>query len=346
LIIIVTALISLGGTTFGMAEETLAFYPLAVPVFLTAGYDAMVPVAVIFIGTCVGTMASTINPFAIIIASNAAGISWTSGLPGRVIMWLLATGISIVFILRYARKVQLDPKRSLAAGRDHLPAAQPDAVKAKHDLTPKMQLLLVLFGLTFAVMIFGVSRLDWWFPEMTTLFFAAALLVGIIDRSGEKVFAQTFIAGAQNLLGVGLLIGIARGATLILDNGEISGTILHYLSDRVEHVPGVTFIVALFFVYVVLSIFIQSSSGMAVLTMPIMSALAGVAGVSREEIVNAYCYGMGLMGFIAPTGLVLPSLAMLNIRFDKWLRLIWPLLGLLAVLSLISLATEVLLQRL
>src|SRR4029450_2654399 len=105
LIIIVTILISLGGTTFGMAEETLAFYPLLVPVFIAAGYDAMVAVAVIFIGTSVGTMASTVNPFAIIIASNAAGISWTSGLPGRSIMWTLGTGVSIAYILRYAGKV-------------------------------------------------------------------------------------------------------------------------------------------------------------------------------------------------------------------------------------------------
>jgi uncharacterized ion transporter superfamily protein YfcC len=142
-----------------------------------------------------------------------------------------------------------------------------------------------------------------------------------------------------------LIIGIARGATLILDKGEISGTILHYLSDRVEHVPGMAFIVALFFVYVVLSIFIQSSSGMAVLTMPIMSALAGAAGVSREEIVNAYCYGIGLMGFIAPTGLVLPSLAMVNVRFDRWVRFIWPLMALLAVLSIVFLVIGVLVRR-
>ena len=118
-----------------------------------------------------------------------------------------------------------------------------------------------------------------------------------------------------------------------------------FLSGRVEHVPSAAFIVALFFVYNVLSIFIQSSSGMAVLTMPIMSALAGVAGVSRGEIVNAYCYGMGLMGFIAPTGLVLPSLAMVNVRFDKWVRFIWPLMALLAALSVLFLALEVLLQR-
>ena len=345
LIVIVTTLISLGGTTFGMAEETLAFYPLLVPVFLAAGYDVMVSVAVIFIGTCVGTMASTVNPFAIIIASNAAGISWTSGLPGRVIMWTLATGVSVAYILRYAKRVQLDPTRSLTTGHSHLPAAEPDTIKSQRKLTPKLRLLLAVFALTFAVMIFGVSRLDWWFPEMTTLFFAAALAIGIIDRPGEKVFTETFIAGAQNLLGVGLIIGIARGATLILDKGEISGTILHYLSGRVEHVPGVAFIVGLFFVYTVLSIFIQSSSGMAVLTMPIMSALAGVAGVSREEIVNAYCYGTGVMSFIAPTGLVLPSLAMVNVRFDKWVRFTWPLMALLAALSVLVLALGVLLQR-
>ena len=345
LIIIVTTLISLGGTTFGMAEETLAFYPLLVPVFIAAGYDAMAAVAVIFIGTSVGTMASTVNPFAIIIASNAAGISWTSGLPGRSIMWTLATGVSIAYILRYARKVRLDPKQSLALGHRHAPAEEPDALKSKHELTQKMWLLLGVFALTFAVMIFGVSRLDWWFPEMTTLFFAAALVIGVIDWRGEKVFTETFIAGAQNLLCVGLLIGIARGATLILDKGEISGTILHYLSGRVEHVPGAAFIIALFFVYNVLSIFIQSSSGMAVLTMPIMSALAGVSGVSREEIVNAYCYGQGLMAFIAPTGLILPSLAMVNVRFDRWLRFIWPLLVLLSAISIIFLATGVLLPR-
>jgi len=142
-----------------------------------------------------------------------------------------------------------------------------------------------------------------------------------------------------------LIIGIARGATLILDKGEISGTILHYLSGRVEHVPGVAFIVALFFVYIVLAIFIQSSSGMAVLTMPIIGALAGVAGVSREEIVSAYCYGIGVMGFIAPTGLVLPSLAMVNVRFDKWVRFIWPLIALLAALSIIFLVLGVLLRH-
>ncbi|MEP7016377.1 MAG: SLC13 family permease, partial [Verrucomicrobiota bacterium] len=378
LIIIVTALISLGGTTFGLAEETLAFYPLLVPIFLAAGYDVMVPVAVIFIGTSVGSMASTVNPFAIIIASNAAGISWTSALSVRAIMWTVATGISIAYILRYARKVRQDPSLSLAPAPGHPPAMEFESDETKKSpggaaapsgdvnngggaaflasstgllnpspqaLTKKMRLLLVVFALSFAVMIFGVSRLGWWFPEMTTLFFAAALVIGIIERPGEKKFVEWFIAGAQQLLGVGLIIGIARGATLLLDKGEVSGTILNYLSGQVAHMPGAAFIVGLLFVYIVLSIFIQSSSGMAVLTMPIMSALAEVAGVPRDQIVNAFCWGIGLMGFIAPTGLVLPSLAMVNVRFDKWVRFIWPLIAILTVLSIIFLVLGVLIRR-
>ncbi|MCA1660186.1 MAG: hypothetical protein LC642_06585, partial [Verrucomicrobiaceae bacterium] len=288
-------------------------------------------------------MASTVNPFATIIASNAAGISWTVGLNGRVLMWIVATSISIAYILRYARKVRVNPALASAAPAI-LPEVSPAPALAPHTrLTPQMGLLLAVFILSFVVMIYGVSRLGWWFPEMTTLFFAAALLLGIIHRPGERVFVETFVAGASELLGVGLIIGLARGATIILDRGEASGTILQYASSQVAQIPGAPFIIALLFVYIVLALFIQSSSGMAVLTMPIMSALADIAGVPREQIINAYAWGLGLMGFVAPVGLVLPSLAMVGIRYDTWLRFIWPLVAILTGVSILFLAIGVML---
>ncbi|MBL4651128.1 MAG: YfcC family protein [Aureispira sp.] len=113
LIIIISSLIAIGGTTFGLAEETIAFYPILVPVFLAARYDAMVALATIYIGSCMGTMASTVNPFSAIIASNAAGISWTSGLYGRLLMLVLGMGICLWYIIRYAEKVRADPSASL-----------------------------------------------------------------------------------------------------------------------------------------------------------------------------------------------------------------------------------------
>ena len=332
LIIVVCVLMALGGTTFGMAEETIAFYPLLVPVFLAAGYDALVPLAVIFLGSHVGFMASTTNPFSVIIASDAAGVSWTTGLYGRIAMLAVAVGVTIAYILRYARRTKSGKQvDTTAVGAD---------VKAR-PLTGRMKLLLGVFAATFVVMIIGVSRLGWWFTEMAALFFVMAIIGGAIERLDELDFVHTFLDGAKELLGVAFIIGFARGATVVLDRGEVSSSIVYYASALVERTPGVSFIVALLFVYVVLTLFIASSSGMAVLTMPIMGTLAGFAGVPREEIVNAYMYGMGIMGLITPVGLILPSLAMVNVSYRDWLRFVLPLIGLLTLISILFLAIGV-----
>jgi uncharacterized ion transporter superfamily protein YfcC len=108
LIIFTTMLMAAGGTTFGLGEETLAFYPILIPVFLAARYDVTVGVACIFMGSNIGVMCSTINPFSVIIAADAAGISWTTGLTSRVIMLGVVVVITIVYILRYAQKIRKD----------------------------------------------------------------------------------------------------------------------------------------------------------------------------------------------------------------------------------------------
>lgn len=346
LIVVVTILTALGGTTYGMAEETIAFYPLLVPVFLAAGYDALVPLTVVFVGANVGFMASTTNPFAVIIASDAAGVAWTTGLFGRIGMWLAVVAVTILYTLRYARRVKADPARSLAvpALDDVPPAIAHEAIAvAPAPLTARIKLLLTLFLATFVVMIIGVAKLGWWFTEMTTLFLVAAVIVAAIERIDEAEFVKTFLRGAGDLLGVAFIIGFARGVTILMDRGEISSTIVYYASGVVQGMPGVGFVTGLLFVYAFLTLFIASSSGMAVLTMPIMGTLAVVAGVPREEIVNAFMYGMGLMGLITPTGLILPSLAMVNVSYGAWLRFVTPLLGWLTLVSMLALALGVLL---
>jgi uncharacterized ion transporter superfamily protein YfcC len=209
-------------------------------------------------------------------------------------------------------------------------------------MTRRIRLLLFLFAATFVVMIVGVSRLQWWFTEMTTLFLAAAVLVGLIQGGGEKAFTEAFVRGAQSLLGVALIIGIARGVTIILNDGQVSATILDLAAGTVQGMPRILFIIALMFVFAGLTLFISSASGMAVLTMPIMGSLAAVVGVPSEEIVNAYLYGFGMMSLVTPTGLILPSLAMVNISYAAWLRFMAPLLAILAVVSMIALAAGVL----
>jgi len=338
LIIIVTLLISIGGTTFGMQEETLAFYPMLVPVFLAAGYDLIVPVAVVYIGSCVGIMGGTINPFGTIIASDAAGVNWTLGFASRLGMMLIGVTLGIGYIIRYGNRIKKDPSRSLLHGLNiQSPFKAIDKNENPQKLSLTTKLLLTLFGATFGVMVYGVAFLDWWFMEMTALFLVAAIIMGALQRIGERNFVRDFLSGAKDLLGVSLIIGIARGVTVVLNEGKVSDTILYYSANAVEGMSGFAFLPALMLVFVVLTLFISSSSGMAVVTMPIMSSLAQVIGVPQEEIVNAYLFGFGLMNFITPTGLILPSLAMVNVDYNKWLRFIWPLLAILAIVAVVIL---------
>lgn len=337
LIILITSLVAIGGSTFGLAEETLAFYPILVPIFLAAGYDLLVPVAVIFIGTSIGTMASTINPFATIIASNAAGINWTIGFFSRLALLLAGTGISITYIIRYANKARKEPQKSLLYGLNLTSPFKAIDTSSAEKLDLRTIFLLLLFGSTFVVMIVGVAFLGWWLEEMTVVFFISSILLGILMRTPEKVFADKFIEGAKDLLGVSMIIGIARGVTIIMNDGKISDTILFYSAQLVEGTSGFAFLPALFVVFFVLGFFISSSSGMAVVTMPIMSSLAQIIGVPTEEIVNAYQFGFGLMLFLTPAGLVLPSLAMVNVNYNTWIKFIWPLLLILTGLSFVIL---------
>lgn len=343
LIILVTSLIALGGTTFGLAEETIAFYPILIPIFLAARYDAIVALASIYIGSSIGTMVSTVNPFSTIIASDAAGINWTLGINGRFIMLALGLTICILYILRYANKVKKDPSKSLIfSQKEEIEKMFGNlSNNSTPTLTTRLRIILFLFISCFIIMIYGVSQLDWWFLEMTSIFLVGAILIGFISKINEKDFVNTFIKGATQLLGVAFIIGIARGVTVLMEDGLISDTLLYYASTATEGMNKGLFINTLLFSYSGLSFFISSSSGMAVLTMPIMAPLGDGVGIGRELIVNAYQYGMGLFAFINPTGLILPSLAIVSVGYDKWLKFVIPLTIILTILTMLVLTISV-----
>ena len=170
LIIVLSTLMALGGTSFGLAEETLAFYPMLVPIFLAAGYDLLVPLAVIYIGANIGSMASTTNPFAVIIASDAAGVDWTSGLTIRAIALVLCLVISIIYIIRYAEKVRKHPEKSLVYGVALPEIYATNTAEATTKLKTSTKIQLFIFALTFIVMIIGVSQWGWWFQDDRSLF--------------------------------------------------------------------------------------------------------------------------------------------------------------------------------
>ncbi|MEG0918527.1 MAG: YfcC family protein [Anaerovoracaceae bacterium] len=340
LIIFVTFLISLGGTTFGLAEETIALYPILIPVFLAAKYDALICIAAIYMGSSIGTMFSTVNPFSAVIASNAAGISFMEGMIFRLIGLIGGTIITIIYIMRYAKRVQRDPKLSYIYEDN-------EKIKVKYAqqgeapaLTLGYKIALLLFLATFVVMVWGVAKQGWWFGEMTALFLVSAVIIGILLRVGEKEFVSSFITGAGELIGVALVCGIARGVNVILENGKISDSILYNLSSLVEGMNHNIFIVLMMLIFVILGFFINSSSGLAVLSIPIIAPLADTVGLPRDVIISAYIFGLGLISFITPTGLILATLDLVQVTYDKWLKFVMPLMGIIAVFATIILLIQ------
>ncbi len=344
LIVIITTLIALGGTTFGLAEETIALYPILVPVFIAAGYDALVCIAALYMGSSIGTMFATVNPFSVVIASNTSGISIASGFIFRIVGLILAVAITIVYIVKYGVKVKKDPSKSIIY--EQRKEIQEKFLKdySKDDVTLKFslgrKLMLIIFALTFVVMIWGVAYKKWWFTEMTALFLVVGIILGVISRMGEKNFVDKFVAGSADLVGVALVIGVARSINLVMENGMISDTILYHSSNMIAGMNSSVFIIFMLIVFIGLGFFIPSSSGLAVLSMPIMAPLADSVGLPREAIVNAYMFGQGLISFITPTGLILATLAMVDVTYDKWIKFIMPLMGYIAALSAIMLLIQ------
>jgi uncharacterized ion transporter superfamily protein YfcC len=356
---ILMAVFALGGTTFGMAEESLAFYALIITVMIAAGYDSLVAASMILLGCGIGVLGSTINPFATGIASGFAGVSIEEGIVGRVIILVVGTIIGTVFVMRYAAKVKADPSQSLVydqkADNEARFATTATSTGDQAGLTGRQQAVLVLFMLAFVVMIYGVipwedlgiglPTLWWWFPEMTASFLLFSILIAVVARMPEGGFTSTFVDGARDLLGVALIIGIARGITVIMNNGLITDTVLNAAETAVADLGGVAFINLMYALFIPLSFLIPSSSGLATVAMPIMAPLASFADVPAQLVVTAYQSASGLVNLVTPTSaVVMGGLAIARVGYGTWLRFVWPILVLLAVLTVVVLSGALLLE--
>lgn len=341
---ILMALFAVGGTTYGMAEESLAFYGIIIPVMIAARFDALTGVAVIMLGAGIGTLGSTTNAFATIIGSNAAGIPFTSGILLRLVILVAGWALCVAWVMRYAIKVKADPSASIVA--DMTESNREHFLRGKNlDEMPPFsgvqKLVLVLFAASFIIMVLGVSLRGWYMAEMSAMFLAFAVLVGIIARIGEGEFCDTFVAGARDLLGVALVIGLARGLVVVMDAGKITDTILFWSEQAVSGLSQATFIVVMYMIQVILSFFVPSSSGLAVLSMPIMAPLADFSNVNRDLVVTAFQSASGWVNLFNPTfAVVMGGLAIGRVPYNRWLQFIWPLLLMLTVLIVTALAVS------
>lgn len=351
LIAAVMVVFSVLGTVEGFAEETLGFYGLLVPMMLALGYDRLVAVGAAILGAGIGVLCSTVNPFATGVASSAADISLGDGIGLRFLMWIVLTAVTVLYVIRYARRVQKDPSKSICG---FLPGDREQKATGAEDVEPELtglhKTVLVLLVLVFAFMIFSVVpwasaltgeadaapyawELDWSFAQLAALFICAAVLIGLVARMGEAKLSSTIIQGAADFISPALVIMLARGVTVIMNNSKITDTVLHSIEGVVKGTSSGVFAIIVFVVNLPLAFLIPSTSGHATLTMPILAPLADFAGVSRALMVTAWQSASGWMNLWVPTTAVtIGGVALAKVGYDKYLRFVWPLLGILFVL--------------
>ena len=373
LLILVFIIIAIGGTTFGMAEEILPFYPILMPIFLKSGFDGILAASPLFMGAMMGNMFSTVNTFCVVLASYSAGINFINGIVYRIILFVFGNTIAILYLYIYYRKIRANETSSVVydvkdeiekiylkknenSEEEFLKKKQNESkerkskdvnaqndekyvveieenliVQNKEKFSIKQKISIILFILGFVVMIAGILVLDWWFEHMASIFMVLGIILMFFYNQGERKGLESFLRGVGDFVGVTLVIGIARGINLTLNEGKISDTILNKLSIAVEGLPPMAFAVILFIIFIFLGIFIQSSSGLAILSMPVFAPLADKVGLPRATVVNTYMFGEYLVSFVTPTGLILIMLSLVQIEYSYWVKFIWPFLVILFV---------------
>jgi uncharacterized ion transporter superfamily protein YfcC len=356
LIVVLMTVFALGGTAEGMWEETLGFFALLVPLTLALGYDRMTGAAIIFLGCGSGVLASTVNPFATGVASDAAGIGVGDGIFLRLGMWVVLVGIAIAYVLRYAARVREDPSRSVLGPDGTSSAGLPmadDVAGEVPPLTRRQGVVLGLFFASFVVMIYGfIPWGDIWetifsadfplptfesfyFAQASVLFVVMAVVIGQVAKLGENGTVTTMIAGASDFLGAALIIVVARAVTVVMKNAAVTDTLLHWTESAVTGTSSGVFGAVALLVNLPIAFLVPSSSGHAALVMPILAPLADFASVPRSITVTAFQSASGLVNLITPTSaVIMGGLALARVDYHHYLRFVLPYFGIALLVSL------------
>jgi uncharacterized ion transporter superfamily protein YfcC len=332
-------LFGLGGTTFGMAEETLPFYMILIPLMTSLGYDSLTAIGTVFLGALVGCTASTVNPFSVGIAQALSQITPGSGIEYRAIIFVVLMTIAITFMMVYAKNVKKNPKSSIVYEIDK---SLNNEVAYTSETIKKITLreisVLLIFGVGMGIMVWGVLTQGWYIAEIAMVFIGIGVLSGVAGGLKEDVIAISFVDGAKDLASAALAIALARGIVIVAQNGFIIDTMLNSAANLLQSLPKAVFINLTMIIEGALTFLIPSSSGLASLTMPVLSPLGDLVDVSNQSIVTAYQFGSGLINIITPTsGVLMGALAIANIPWSKWVRFVAPLLAILTVACMVLL---------
>lgn len=329
----ITVMFSLCGAVFGMSEETIPFVGIVVPLVISMGYDAIVGLLIVYVAAHLGFSSAFLNPFTVGIAQEMSGLQMFSGMGYRVFCWALLTVLLVVFVLFYAEKVRKEPQERIDMA--DMPAEEGTGAK---------KWILALLLLTIAALIVGVTCFNWYMPEIAALFLALGVLSGVISGFGANRIADSFVAGAKDILGAAMVVGFASGIIVILQDGGVIEPMLKGMAKGLEGAGQVTALAMMYGIETVINIFIPSATAKAAITIPVLAPFSDMIGVSRQAMVLAFQFGDGFTNMLTPTsGVLIAALGMAKIQYTDWLKRAWKWIAALILAGFVLLLPTVLL---
>lgn len=380
LIPILMILFSIGGTTYGMLEETVGFYALLAAAMVAAGMDTIVSSAIVLLGAGSGVLGSTVNPFAVGVAVDAAKSVLPAGTTINqgviiglgAILWITTLLISIIFVMSYAKKVIAKKGSTILSLQEvkNMEATYGDEGIGKKNvqLSGRQKLTLILFAFTFVIMIisfipwedFGVTLFadskfiglswlvgcplgQWYFQEATLWFLMMAIIIAIVNKMPEHEIVDKLVDGADDMVGVILIIALARGASVLMSQTYLDNYLIYNASKVLEMVPRIVFAPLNYIFHVGLSVLVPSSSGLATLSSPIMAPLAQKVGFSVETTIMEMVAANGFVNLFTPTcGAIMGGLALAKVEYTSWLKWVSKVLVCIALANILILTIAML----
>lgn len=329
LIPVMMTLFAVIDTFIGMPELTLVYVPILIPLALALGFDSVTATAIALCGSAAGFTAALTNPFTVGLGHKISGLPLYSGMGFRLVSLVVFLTIGILYVARYAKKVKENPKSSLTYEQDEIKRRDLDLnignAGAGLGLGQKTAGLVTLS--LFLLLIFGVIKYKWDMPEIGGVFVAIAILAGLFSGLNGTRISESFIKGCQDVLLGALIIGVARGITVVADKGQIMDTIIYGMSILLNDIPSSVSVLGMAVFQSLFNFLIPSGSGQALITMPILAPLSDVLGVTRQTAMFALQVGDGFTNILYPTsGYFMAALAIAGVSWEKWVKFFFPLI--------------------
>jgi uncharacterized ion transporter superfamily protein YfcC len=344
-LVIPVLMVSLAGGVYGMSEESIPFVLIFIPLALSLGYDSVVGVAIPFVGAAAGFGAAFFNPFTVGIAQGFSELPLYSGLTYRLILWVINTILSIVFVMIYAEKIKKDPRKSLVYDIDLARGYTAAEVRAKElPWGPPQKAVLAILFAGVVVLIYGILAKGWYMEEIGALFLGIGLVAGPVAGIRPSDMARTFVSGAADLIGVALIIAGGRAILIILNQAVVLDTVLQAAAGLISAVPKVVTAQIMFLMQAVINFFVHSGTGQAALTMPVMSPLSDLVGITRQTTVLAFQLCEVINPILPTSAVTMGVLGVAKIPWEKWAKWFLPLMLILVAFSLVALIPPVLMK--